>query len=57
MRLNLDFDVVVDGDRLTGHSNARAAAALGGHRCAPKMTTSEDRSEERARTGARGIEA
>jgi len=22
MRLNLDFDVVVDGDRLTGHSKA-----------------------------------
>lgn len=22
MRLNLEFDVVVDGDRLTGHSNA-----------------------------------
>ena len=30
MRLNLDFDVVVDGDRIERPFPCRAAAALGG---------------------------
>jgi putative intracellular protease/amidase len=32
---------------------AAGSEAVGGDRRSPKMTTSEDRSEERARTGAR----
>jgi hypothetical protein len=36
MRLNLDFDVVVDGDRLAGHSRAGRlprSAVIGTRRC------------------------
>ena len=33
MRLNLEFDVVVDGDRLAGHSKAGRLPALGGDVC------------------------
>ena len=44
MRLNLEFDVVVDGDRWTGHSRAGRlprSAVTGVRRCGPATEASQ----------------